>query len=53
MYLKAYILLLVLPVLVRSQTMVLVGGELSDGNEIVYGKIVELAVGHFCSNLDF
>jgi hypothetical protein len=35
---------LFIPALVNAQTMVLVGGELSDGNDIVYGKIVELAV---------
>ena len=44
MYSSLFVFGLFIPALVNSQTMVLVGGELSDGNDIVYGKIVELAV---------
>lgn len=44
MYTIVFIFVLLIPALVNAQTMVLVGGELSDGNDIVYGKIVELAV---------
>ena len=39
----AFVLLLVMP-FVASQSMVLIGGGLDAENDIVYGKIVELAV---------
>lgn len=42
---QGWILLATLmPALVTSQSLVLIGGGLSDGNAIVWEKVVELAV---------
>ena len=40
----ALFLLFLLPVLVNSQSLVLIGGGLSDENAAVWNKVVELAV---------
>jgi hypothetical protein len=37
-------LLLVVPALAAAQTMVMIGGGLDAANDIVYGKMMELAV---------
>ena len=39
--------LMLWPALVSSQSLVLVGGALADGNAPVWNKVVELAVTHF------